>query len=130
MTFAHITLAATDVNLPRGTRAVWIYDVKGQEECYTGFTSTQELIAWMNTSDAQVDSLIMSGEWEVDDDGTTDDDFDAWELCAGDTWEGFKKEFQECKEDTIRHNEEWRQEIAFEAGMLNGINAYNDRMGY
>ena len=130
MTFAHITLVATDVNLPQGTRSVWIYDVEGQDKCYAGFTSTQELIAWMNTSDAQVDSLIMSGEWEVNDDGTTDDYFDAWELSAGDTWEGFKADHVEYLEDTVRHNEEWRQEIAFEAGMLFGINAYNDRMGY
>ena len=130
MTFAHITLVPTDVNLPRGTRMVWIYDVQGQEKCYTGFTSTQELIAWMNAPESEVDNVCMSGEWEVDDHGTTYDDFDAWELYAGETWEAFKKEFQEYQEDTVRHNEEWRQEIAMEAGMLNGINSYNDWMGY
>tara|TARA_Y100000114_G_scaffold152925_1_gene172038 strand:- start:81 stop:473 length:393 start_codon:yes stop_codon:yes gene_type:complete len=130
MSYAHIVPVATDAHLPRATRFVWIYDVQGQEKCYTGFTSTQELITWMNNYDSEVDCVCMSGEWEVDDDGTTYDDFDAWELYAGDTWEGFKRDFRESQEENERDNAAWREEIAREEGMLGGINSYNDWMGY
>jgi len=84
----------------------------------------------MNNYDSEVDCVCMSGEWEVDDDGTTYDDFDAWELYAGDTWEGFKRDFRESQEENERDNAAWREEIAREEGMLGGINSYNDWMGY
>ena len=130
MSFAHIVPVATDANLPRATRAVWVYDVQGQEKCYTGFTSTQELFAWVNSPESEVDTAGISGEWEVDDDGTTYDGFDGWELYAGETWEDFKRDFRETQEENERDDARWREEIAREEGMLGGINSYNDWMGY
>tara|TARA_B110000211_G_C13766168_1_gene415470 strand:+ start:321 stop:644 length:324 start_codon:yes stop_codon:yes gene_type:complete len=98
---------------------------------YTGFTSTQDLIDWMNqclvvTGD---DSVCMTGEWEIDNEGNTWDDFDAWELYAGDTWKGFKKEYREFRNSLKRDISSWRREIAMEEGMLNGIMSCNDWMG-
>ena len=130
MSFAHITLVSTDLPLPAPSRMVWIYGAQSQEKCYAGFTSTQELIAWINRDGSEVDCACIGGEWEIDDDGTTYDDFDGWELYTGDTWEGFKKDFQESQEENERDNRRWREEIAREEGMLNGINSYNDWMGY
>ena len=132
MSFAHITLVPDDVNLFSTTRYVSIYDVHDQVlHIYMGFTSTQDLIDWMNqclvvTGD---DSVCMTGEWEIDNEGNTWDDFDAWELYAGDTWKGFKKEYREFRNSLKRDISSWRSEIAMEEGMLNGIMSCNDWMG-
>jgi hypothetical protein len=35
-----------------------------------------------------------------------------------------------AREEAERDRAEWRREIAMEEGMLHGVNAYNDAMGY
>ena len=129
MSFDHIIPVATGVTLPREERVVWIYDVQGREKCYTGFTSTRELIAWMNTPSAQVEAACIGGEWEVDDAGSKYD-FDGDELYPWVTWEQFKREHAENMREVEADNRRWREEIAREEGMLNGIDSYNDWMGY
>jgi hypothetical protein len=37
---------------------------------------------------------------------------------------------EEIRRDREREDREWRREIAMEAGMLGGVMAYNDAMGY
>ena len=129
MSFAHVTAVATDANLPSGTRAVFIYDEQGREECYAGFTSTQDLIAWINRDGSKVDSACLSGKWEVDDAGSTYD-FDGDELYRGETWDTFKSDHVAHMEELEADNRRWAEEIAREEGMLNGMASYNDWMGY
>jgi len=127
MSFAHITVV-TEAEVPYKGSSVYAYDQQDQLKIYVGFTNTQDLIAWLNRDGCEVEVACIAGEWQVDDDGTTYDDFDAWELHPGDTWEGFKEEFRKYSTDLSLYD--WRQEIAREEGMLNGINSYNDWMGY
>jgi len=94
MSFTHIN-AVAEADVPYKASAAWIYNQQDEVQVYIGFTDTQELIAWMNRPESEGDSVCMSGEWEVDDDGNTCDMNDSWELTPGDTWAGFKREYQE-----------------------------------
>lgn len=130
MPFAHITVV-TEAEVPYKGSSVYAYDQQDQLKIYVGFTSTQDLIAWLNRDGCEVEVACIAGEWQVDDDGNTYDDFDAWELYPGDTWEGFKNEFRlHARGGVSVDNRAWREEIAREEGMLNGIDSYNDWMGY
>jgi len=96
----------------------------------SGFENTQEMLTWIRQNWAQHgECYTLFGYWEVDDQGKKYE-FDGEEVYAGVSWEQFKQDHEEYLEDTARHNEEWRREIAREEGMLNGINSYNDWMGY
>ena len=96
----------------------------------SGFENTQEMLTWIRQNWAQHgECYTLVGYWEVDDQGKKYE-FDGEEVYAGVSWEQFKQDHTEYLEDTARHNEEWRREIAHEEGMLNGINSYNDWMGY
>lgn len=51
------------------------------------------------------------------------------EQKSGESWEAaIKRELPGIMEDD--DDDSWRQEIAMEAGMLHGVDAYNDAMGY
>ena len=132
MSFSHVTTVAADVILCRG-RSVYSYDLQGQEKCFTGFTSTQEVLAWLDANSVAggvAEAMIcLGGEWEVDDEGSMYD-FDGEEVFPGETWEGFKADHVQRMREVEADNRRWREEIAREEGMLNGINSYNDWMGY
>jgi hypothetical protein len=133
MSFAHITRVAT--RFPT-TRAVWIYDARGEESVWVGFRDTREVLAFISSDSREVFKILgevevacLGGEWEVDDAGSTFE-FDGHEVYPGDTWAQFKQDHVEYLEETEVLKHQWRREIAMEEGMLNGIDSYNDWMGY
>lgn len=133
MSFAHITRVAT--RFPT-TRAVWIYDAQGEESVWVGFRDTREVLAFISSDSREVFKILgevevacLGGEWEVDDEGTKYE-FDGHEVYPGDTWAQFKREHVENMREVEADNRAWREEIAREEGMLNGIDSYNDWMGY
>lgn len=102
-------------------------------QCYTGFHSTQDMLAWLDAIDHTVypgwsTDCYLGGKFEVNDAGGIDD-FDGHEVSAGTTWEAFKREHAESMEGLEDDRRSWAQEIAREEGMLNGIDSYNDWMG-
>ena len=129
MSFAHIT-AVAEADIPYKACAAWTYNKQDELQIYVGFSSTRELIEWMNSTvdETDGDGICISGEWEIDDTGDTYD-FDGWELNAGDTWAGFKKQCRKFLKQLERDNDDWRMAVAMEEGMLNGIDSYNDWMG-
>ena len=91
---------------------------------FLGFEDVQEVLSWM-ASMGSISMVCLQGMWAYTDDGDVAE-FDGEELRPGDTWEKFSRravEFQRELEADRRH---WRKESAREAGMLGGINAYND----
>ena len=101
----------------------------------TGFTDTRELFDFIKefrvfpAARIKLDCVTLGGVWEVDDNGNTYD-FDGEELCPGDTWLGFKRDHWENMREVEADNRARRAAIAREEGMLNGIDSYNDWMGY
>ena len=135
MSFAHVR-AVDFKTLTSSDRRIFAYDPQGRETCYVGFRDTREVFAWLNSDDrdvfkmfGEVDTVCLGGEWEVDDAGSTYD-FDGEELYHGETWEQFKEDHAENMREVESDNRAWREEIAREEGMLNGIDSYNDWMGY
>ena len=128
MSFTHIHTVDFRT-LTYGDRRIFAYDSQDRETCYVGFEDTREVLAWLDSGACDVDYITLGGEWEVDDVGNTYD-FDGEELCPGDTWLGFKRDHWENMREVEANNRVWRAEIAREEGMLNGIDSYNDWMGY
>ena len=126
MSFAHITRVAT--RFPT-TRAVWAYDSADAESVWVGFRDTQEVLAWISQEGVDISVACLGGKWEVDDEGTKYS-FDGHEVYPGDTWAQFKREHVAEMRQLEADNRAWREEIAREEGMLNGIDSYNDWMGY
>ena len=128
MPFDHITTVDWKT-LSRSQAAVFALTEQGEELCFTGFTSTQEMLAWLDAKEGIEDCITLGGKWEVDDAGSTYD-FEGEEVYAGDTWEEFKADHAEFLREEAEAIRTWREEIAREEGMLNGIDSYNDWMGY
>jgi len=110
-----------------------IFGVDSPDECnyveISGFENTQAMLTWINQNWAQHGEMYtLSGYWEVDDAGTKYE-FDGEEVYAGSSWEEFKQDHVERLEEEAEDAQRWREEIAREEGMLNGINSYNDWMG-
>lgn len=135
MSFAHVR-AVDYKTLTSSERRIFAYDPQGRETCYVGFWDTREVLAWLDSNDrdvfkefGEIEVACLGGKWEVDDAGSTYD-FDGEELYPGDTWDDFKREHAEDREQWEADNRRWREEIAREEGMLNGMASYNDWMGY
>ena len=79
MPFAHIT-AVAEADIPYKACAAWTYNKQDELQIYVGFSSTRELIEWMNSTvdDTDGDGICISGEWEIDDTGDMYD-FDGWQ---------------------------------------------------
>jgi hypothetical protein len=125
----HITLAPSKYPAPRYILG-WP-DPQGKETAVeiSGFENTQAMLTWIDQNWAQHgESYILVGYWEVDDAGTKYE-FDGEEIYAGTSWEEFKQDHMERLEEEAEDNRRWREEIAREEGMLNGISSYNDWMG-
>ena len=88
---------------------------------------TKDILAALSTTEGA--SFFLCGPWQVDDEGSVYD-FDSHEVSPGDTWDTFKREHREFMRDLEEDQRSWRQETAREEGMLNGIDSYNDWMGY
>ena len=131
MFFDHIRAVDFKTLAPcaRRGRRIFAYDPQGRETCYAGFRDTRDLLDWLNSEDREVDFACLGGEWEVDDAGTTYD-FDGEEVYPGDTWADFKYLHAGNMFAVDADNRRWREEIAREEGMLNGMESYNDWMGY
>ena len=127
MSFTHVR-AVDFKTLTIDERRVFAYDPQGRETCYIGFQDTREVLAWLNSDACDVDCVTLGGEWEVDDRGNTYD-FDGFAVYPGDTWAQFKGEHAKFIREVEADNRAWREEIAREEGMLNGIDSYNDWMG-
>jgi hypothetical protein len=69
----------------------------------------------------QYDFLYMIDEHSHDGDETCY--HEVCEMCIQDLYD-------EYPQDTSVSDDEWRREQAMEAGMLHGIDAYNEMMGY
>lgn len=135
MSFTHVR-AVDYKTLTSSERRIFAYDPQGRETCYVGFRDTREVLAWLGSDDrdvfkvfGEVDCITLAGEWEVDDAGSTYD-FDGEELYPGESWADFKRDHAEHMREVEADNRRWREEIAREEGMLNGIDSYNDWMGY
>jgi len=132
MSFAHITPVASSYNVPFGARAVWVYGLEEEETVWVGFHDTRDVLAFINSDPrvaGRVEVVCLGGKWEVDDEGTKYS-FDGHEVYPGDTWAQFKREHVAEMRQLEADNRAWREEIAREEGMLNGIDSYNDWMGY
>ncbi len=111
-------------------RRIFVYEFDTNKPIILeGFKHIPEVINWLDTQD-NVEIICLSGDWEVGDLLGSLYHFDGYEINPGETWEDFKSDFAEHAEELQRDNREWRREIAMEEGRLNGIQSYNDWMGY
>lgn len=127
MSFNHVTVVNWKALAPNQP-AVFALGEQGEELCYTGFNSTQEMLVWLAGAGDIGDCTCLVGEWEVDDAGSKYN-FDGEDVHAGDSWEQFKAEHAEHRLEAEEDSRRWREAIAREEGMLNGIDSYNDWMG-
>ena len=72
--------------------------------------------------------LLVTGDW-IDSTGQSID-VDAWEIDVGATAKSIREEIAEILRDSEDFDRQWRNEIAMEAGMMGGLSAYNEVMGY
>ena len=91
---------------------------------FIGFADVQEVLAWM-ASKKQVSMVCLQGAWKCTDDGDVAE-FDGEELRPEDTWQKFSRRVWQAQCELAADRRHWRKESAREAGMLGGINAYND----
>ena len=102
----------------------------------TGFDDTRELFDFIkefrvfSACGIKLEVVTLGGEWEVDDEGNTYD-FDAEiEIDPEDDFDDFMTAVEDMLDDQQAFRESWREEIAREEGMLHGVDAYNDWMGW
>ena len=111
-------------------RRIFVYEFDTDEPIILkGFKHIPEVINWLDTQN-NVEVVCLSGEWEAGDLLSDLYHFDGHEINPGETWEDFKSDFSEQVEENRKDLEKWRREIAMEEGRLNGIQSYNDWMGY
>lgn len=104
-------------------------DETDNDDCWTGsdFATREEAIACyrevvMFPDDSQIAKVCGRGGWEF----VMIDGPDAHEVTENPD----RSSVERHRRATERSDREWQHERAMEAGMLHGVEAYNDEMGY
>lgn len=99
------------------TVAIWGSEPWTEDDCWTGED-------YATLAEAE----LAATQWEQTFAEHADDPDELWlEIDGPDVSRAVKlRDGKKCRDD----DDDWRREMAMEAGMLHGIDAYNDAMGY
>lgn len=91
-------------------------------------THIDQMVDFASILPENAEVLLVTGDW-IDSTGQSID-VDALEIDVGATAKSIREETAEILRDSEDFDRQWRNEIAMEAGMMGGLSAYNEVMGY